>query len=119
MKPRYALMPLEWADARSTLDSVLYSLAQIVDRGFRTRDQCKLVFDVKLNTGSLPISLDIGPAVPVEVRLLSAIIPSSTDAKVISGGSVTWEWRAGAVKIHALGSLAATTTYNAVIAVVE
>lgn len=72
-----------------------------------------------IDTAVLPVSIELPSGVrPATLRLESAIAPSS--GVVLSGGSLSWDAeRAGVVTVHTLSALAASTRYDAVIAVEE
>lgn len=72
-----------------------------------------------IDTGALPVTIALPANVrPRGLRLLRAVVQDGET--VISGGAITWDARAaGVVRVHSLGALAASTRYDATIAVEE
>lgn len=73
-----------------------------------------------IDTAALPVSITLPAGLrPRGLRLMRAVIQSG-DETVISGGAITWDARgAGVVTVHSLDALAASTRYDAVLAVEE
>jgi hypothetical protein len=114
-------LPPTYGEAREILGETLRALRAVLDRGFRVREQLPCVVDVAIDTSALPLSLDM-PGVrgkPLAVLVLAAVEQRADNAIVISSPAVSWEWRAGRLVLHAVGTLAAATRYDAVIAVME
>ena len=95
-------------------------LRQIVNGGMRVRDQFgRQVIDLQIDTGELPIDVEIkATRPPTGVLLLRAILPREGGYQ-LSGGVVTWEWRGGSLRIKDLSALSATTRYDCTILVLE
>jgi hypothetical protein len=118
---RFEDMPETWELARKVLDEALRSLREVLERGFRWREQVAGVVDTTIDTAALPLSLDVPriKVAPLAVMLLSAIEQRSQTGERISGGVVEWEWRGGRLVIHDVSGLTASTRYNATFAVME
>lgn len=116
----FDIMPQELpAKSRRVLDAAFRSLRSILDNGIRMREQFRCV-DAVIDTARLPVSVAVDTtAPPLSVSLLRAVVQRSTSGAVISHARVTWEWRSGAVLIHAIDGLAASTRYDVTLAVME
>ena len=114
-------MPPTWEKARERVDTALRSLRAVLDRGFRAREQFTSVIDAVIDTDALPLPIEVPGllASPLSVLVLRATAQRTTDGMVITTPAVTWTWRGGRVVIHAVGTLAAATRYDATIAVME
>jgi hypothetical protein len=114
---RYDQIPVDFAKARSIISDALTDLVSVLDGGWRWREQSRVI-DTTIDTGALPVSVTVpGLSSPPESAiLLSAQNVAVADGRIISGGSITWEWRGGAILIHAASGLAAATRYRATIA---
>lgn len=110
MTLRYATLPETWEAAKPVLDELLRDHHTALDRAFVWRERAQVV-EVRVDTATLPITFDVPAGKPLAVFLLSAVIQDSADGAFISGGSVTWRWRAGRVVVSALSGLASTTKY--------
>lgn len=108
-----------WEAARAVVDESLRSFRDVLS-AFRWREQVPFVVDCIIDTAALPLRLEVRgmKAAPVTVLLLSARVQRG-DGETISGGALTWAFRAGKVEIFDAPSLAASTRYDAVIAVME
>lgn len=107
-----------WAEAAPLLERILRDIRLVLNGGWRVRDQA-LVRDVVIDTGQLPLVVDLPPNVhAIGVELVSARLQGATDGRVLSGGSISWDAQGG-LRLHSLSALAATTRYDAVIAVME
>lgn len=121
MRPRTAdIRSLPWEQARVRLAETVDDLVAVLTGGWRTRDQSGVqVRDIVIDTA---VTTDVqcsSKSPPLAVELLRAVVVAGTTGQVISGGSVTWEWRSGLLRIHSCSALAATTRYNATILVRE
>lgn len=119
---RFERMPEKYeAPARKLLDDAFRSLRTVLDGGWQWRDQVRGVVDTTIDTDALPVGIEVRGVLsrPTSVQLLGAVEKRSTTGKVISGGSITWEWRGGVLLIHSVDALAATTRYDATFAVME
>ncbi|UJR78930.1 hypothetical protein [Sandaracinus amylolyticus] len=118
---RFDPMPEKYERARKVVDESFRSLREVLDRGFRWREQVGGVVDTVIDTDQLPVLIDV-PGVktkPLAVFLLRAVPQRTSDGKVITSPAVQWEWRSGALLVHSVDGLAASTRYNATIAVME
>jgi hypothetical protein len=118
---RFDLLPETYDRARRVVDESFRVIREVLDGGWRWREQVRGVVSTVIDTGELPVQVAV-PAVvtsPTAVLLLSAVPQRSASGQVISSAAVTWEWRSGALLIHSIDGLAATTRYNAVLAVME
>jgi hypothetical protein len=114
-------MPETWPLARERVDAALRSLRAVLDRGFRAREQYSAVVDTVIDTDALPMPIEVPGlrSTPLSVMVLRATAQRTADGMVITTPAVTWTWRGGRVVIHAVGTLAAATRYDATIAVME
>jgi hypothetical protein len=114
-------MPDTWPLARERVDAALRSLRAVLDRGFRAREQYSAVVDTVIDTDALPMPIEVPGlrSTPLSVMVLRATAQRTADGMVITTPAVTWTWRGGRVVIHAVGTLAAATRYDATIAVME
>lgn len=120
MRVKLDPVPSEWTKAQPVLDQHARSIGLVLDRGFQVREQIREVHDVVIDTDALPVALLVASRTrPLAVLLLSAVVRFSSDGKSVSGGAITWEWRNGTVRLHAIDGLAASTIYNATIAILE
>lgn len=107
------------------LPALLRALAPLRDlvdalRGVRVRDQVRIVVDTVVDTAAMPLELALpGDATPLGIVLVRAMEQGSDDGHAISGGGVTWSPGGAGVLIHEIDSLAASTRYDATIAVLE
>jgi hypothetical protein len=103
------------------LDGYLREVREILNGGLRLRDQVRVVRDVVIDTAVLPVSIEVPAGLrPIGVVLVRAVEQGTADGQVISGGAVTWDAQGiGSIRIHVVDALAASTRYDAVIAVVE
>lgn len=118
---RFDLLPEKYDAARKVVDESFRVLREVLDGGFRWREQVRGVVDTVIDTGVLPVQIDV-PAVktaPLSVLCLRAIPQRSASGQVISGAAVTWEWRSGTLLVHSVDGLAATTRYDVTLAVME
>lgn len=109
------------APLRRVLDSIMGSVREILDGGFRWREQVGHVLDVQIDTDDLPINVSVPglKAQPESVVLLRAM-ELDGDGAAISGGSVSWTWPGDeSVTLTALGALASSTQYTIAVAVME
>lgn len=85
-------------------------------KDYATRDQMTgMVVDLVIDTA---VTQDVKlPSRPLSVELLSAVETGDNSGVTISGGSVTWEWRGGNLRLRSFSALAAATRYNATILV--
>jgi hypothetical protein len=96
----------------------LDGVREVLDRGFRVREQYRDVREVEIDTGALPLDVQVrGSTAPTAVLCLRAQEPRS--AVVFSGVGVAWEWCDGIVRIHEFDALSASTRYLVTLAVVE
>lgn len=113
-------IPAKWEDARRALSERLADIVGVLDKGFRSREQFREVKDVEIDTGALPVDVAVrGNSAPLAVLALRAIPTALGSVNVVSGPAVTWEWRDGAIRIHALGTLTSSTRYLVTLALVE
>jgi hypothetical protein len=112
---------MAWDAVARDLDGYLRDLRTVLNGGLRLREQMRVVVDVVIDTAALPASIDVPIGLrPVGVVLVRAVEQGTADGQVITGGAVTWDAQgAGSLRIHAVDALAASTRYDAVIAVVE
>lgn len=118
---RFDLLPAEYADARKVVDESFRVLREVLDGGWRWREQVRGVVDTVIDTAVLPVSIDV-PGVktsPLSVTLLRAVELRTASGQAISGSAVTWEWRNGALLVHSIDGLSASTRYAATLAVTE
>ncbi|HVK87952.1 MAG TPA: hypothetical protein VM513_27720 [Kofleriaceae bacterium] len=118
---RFDLLPDTYDRARKVVDESLRVVREVLDGGWRWREQVRGVVSTVIDTDVLPVQVAV-PAVvtsPTAVLLLSAVPQRTATGQVISGAAVTWEWRSGALLIHSIDGLSASTRYNAVLAVME
>lgn len=117
----FQLLPEKYNDARKVVDESFRSLREVLDGGWRWREQVRAVIDTVIDTGALPVGIQApGVRKPLAVLLLSAAEQDAANgALTVSSASVTWEWRGGQLIIHSVAGLSANTRYNAVIAVME
>lgn len=95
-------------------------MRSILNGGMRVRDQFGgQVIDTQIDTGALPLDVKVAATrPPLGVLLLRAEVPR-LGGTVLSGGSVTWEYRGGILRLSALSALSATTRYDCTILVLE
>lgn len=122
----FDVMPEEMPEqSRRILDASFRDIRNVLDAaqgGLRLREQFAGVIDCVIDTAILPVTIAAPRRMtrpPLGVRLISATVQRTSTGRVLSGGQVDWEWRAGAVVIHSITGLAATTRYDAVIALEE
>lgn len=103
-------VPLEWADARDVLESKLVAIEEVIDRGVRAAEQFRDVRTFDLDTAVMPVDVEVtGITTPLAVLLLRAVqIPRSSDGVVVSGAAVSWSWREGKLRVHAIAGLSGT-----------
>jgi hypothetical protein len=118
---RFDLMPDELPEkAKRVLDEAFRSIRSVLDAtqgGIRMREQFTVI-DTVIDTARLPVPVKCG-ARPLGVLLVGATVQRTGTGQVISGGAVTWSWRGGGLLIHDVDGLAASTRYDATIAVME
>lgn len=118
---RFDLLPDTYDRAKKVVDESFRVIREVLDGGWRWREQVRGVVTTVVDTAQLPVQVAV-PAVvtsPTAVLLLSAVPQRSASGQVISSAAVTWEWRSGALLIHSIDGLAGATRYNAVLAVME
>jgi hypothetical protein len=118
---RFDPMPETYERGRRVLDESLRVLREVLDGGWRWREQVRGVIDTVIDTDVLPVAVDV-PGVksaPLSVQLLRATVQRTTTGQVLSALPVTWEWREGRLLIHSVDGLAASTRYDATLAVTE
>lgn len=118
---RFDMLPEEYASARKVLDESFRVIREVLDGGWRWREQVRGVVSTVIDTGALPVQVEVPGAkvAPLAVLCLRAIPQRSALGQVQSGGAVTWEWRSGALLVHAIDGLAASTRYDVTLAVME
>jgi hypothetical protein len=120
----FDLMPEEMpARSRRVLDAAFRSLRNVLDvaqGGVRMREQFRCV-DTVIDTGELPVSITVEgiKSPPLSVLLLRATEQRSGSGLIVSGTGVIWEWRSGALLIHTVDGLGASTRYDVTLAVME
>jgi hypothetical protein len=113
-------IPAQWEAARRVLAERLDDVVRVLDKAFKAREQFRDVKEVEVDTGVMPVDVAVaGNAPPLAVLVLRATPSARGSASVISNPAVTWEWRDGAVRISAIGTLAASTRYLVTLALVE
>jgi hypothetical protein len=113
-------IPAAWEEARRALAERLGDIASVLDKGFKAREQFREVKEVEVDTGALPLDVFVaGNAPPLAVLVLRATPSERGSASVISNPAVTWEWTGTALRISAIGTLAASTRYLVTLALVE
>ena len=115
---RFDVMPAEWAKAREVVDAALRTVREVLDGGWRWREQTR-VLACELDTGALPLTLQAVPRRPVTVSVLSVTERRNASEQIVSGCAVLWSWRAGTLVIHSVQNLDPSTRYDAVFAVME
>lgn len=122
----FDVMPEEMPErSRRVLDASFRTLRNVLDAaqgGVLLREQFAGIVDVVIDTAALPVTVKVPRRMtrpPLGVRLIGATVQRTSTGRVLSGLPVEWEWRAGAVVIHSISGLAATTRYDAVIALEE
>lgn len=114
------LRPGPWGDGpRKVIDEALRAAREILAGGFKWRDQVRGVYEVVIDTATLPDEYDCpGISNPLAVFILRARVQRGTGVAITSA-AVTWNWRGGRLQIVSVPELASTTHYDAVIAVME
>jgi hypothetical protein len=114
----------KWSERlKRVLEASFSSIRTVLDSaqgGIRMREQFRCI-DTVVDMSGLPVSITVEglKSPPLAVLLLGAAVQRTGTGQVISGGAVTWEWRSGAVLVHAIDGLAASTRYDATFAVME
>lgn len=117
---RFEIIPEDFSKARRALDEAFRSLREVLDRGFRAREQFPCVLDTVIDAGELPTTYSV-PGItqaPTAVLLLRATAQGGASGQFVSGGSVTWEWRGGRLLLVDVDALA-SGRWDATLAVVE
>lgn len=109
---------------RRVLDRAFRSIRNVLDAahgGVKLREQFAGVVDVVIDTARYPIPVTIPgvKAPPLGVLLLRAIVQRGGTGRAFSGNAIDWEWRGGGLLIHSVTGLAASTRYDATLAVME
>lgn len=114
-------LPETYEAAKAVLNASFRSLREVLEHGFRAKEQLSRTVEVVIDTSDLPLPVEVDGMKnpPMCVLVLRALEQGADAPIVISCPAVSWEWRAGRVIIHAVGTLAAATRYNAVLAVME
>lgn len=109
---------MAWAEAFAPLMVFAREVSSILNGGFRVRDQVRIVRDVAIDTGALPVVLEV----PAGTRAIGVVLVRAVTAgsgRVLTGGSIEWETVPAGIRIHSVDGLSASTTYDATIAVME
>jgi hypothetical protein len=109
------------APLRRVLDAAMRSIREILEGGWRWREQVQHVKTVTLAGDDLPLSLAFDGLLspPVCVLMLSAVEADSGTGIVISGGAVTWSFANGAVVLSGLSEITGATRYQVTLAAME
>lgn len=132
---RIERVPAKWEDAQRVVDRALASIRELLDRGWRWREQVRVVKEIGFDTdgsnnivgGGLETKIEIDgrtrPTAVVCLRLeeVGDLSPfaGETDPFVISFPAVRWRWREGFVQIAAVSQTEASKRYRATFAVME
>jgi hypothetical protein len=114
----------KWVERlRRVLEASFGSIRTVLDAaqgGIRMREQFRCI-DTVIDMAALPVSVAVEglKAPPLAVLVLRATEQRSSTGYVFTGIGVQWEWRGGAVLVHAIDGLAASTRYDATFAVME
>lgn len=119
MKPKDLILTGDYKRDVQRLSSHAKDVSSILSgQAFATRDQFSTqVYDLTIDTA---VTSDLRVSFrerPISVELVAAYLDGDQSGVAVSGGSVSWEWRGGAVRLHSFSALAAATRYNATILV--
>lgn len=124
---RVARLPSDPEEMRKAQDEINRGVRDVLDGGYggiRVSEQFSRILETVIDTGRFPITVSNDAlkglaAPPLGLLLLRATVQRTTSGRNLSGGTVDWEWRDGALVLHAVSGLAATTRYNATLLVME
>jgi len=108
---------------REVLERALESIRSVLDvsqGGLRVRESIRVI-DCVIDTGATPTAILKVPGLktpPLAVLLLRATNQRTATGQSASGFGVQWEWR-GALLIHSVDGLSASTRYDCALAVLE
>lgn len=114
------VLSADWGSARLQIDEQFRALREVLLGGFRWSEQVRSVVSIEsLDPSQLPQPVDVPgmkstPSTVLLLRATEVLTPTH-----VSGGTVTWEWRAGSLLLTAVSALTSGTRYDCLFAVME